>query len=76
MDVDVSHAVWSWLIASLTMNIFQTITPFYELLAPLEILQRTLRNHVILTEFWELRIFSLSLSAKAILSVLSCLSEL
>jgi hypothetical protein len=53
-DDDVSPADWSWLTASLTVNIFQTITPFDEPFAPLEILRHALRDHAIFTEFWEL----------------------
>jgi hypothetical protein len=59
----------------LTANIFQSVTPFDEPFASLEILRRALRDHAIFTEFWELLIFSLSLSAGAILSILSCLCE-
>jgi hypothetical protein len=46
---DVSPADWSWLTASLTTNIFQTVTPFDEPFAPLESLQRALRDHAIFT---------------------------
>jgi hypothetical protein len=48
---EVSPANWSWLTASLTMNIFQTITSFDESFVPLEILRRALRDHAIFTEF-------------------------
>jgi hypothetical protein len=49
MNDEVSLADWSWLTASLTMNIFQIVTPFDEPFASLEILQRTLRDHAIFT---------------------------
>jgi hypothetical protein len=54
MNNDVSPADWSWLTVSLTTNIFQTVTLFDEPFAPLEILQRALRDHAIFTKFWEL----------------------
>jgi hypothetical protein len=47
-------ADWSWLTASLTVNIFQTVTPFEESFDSLEILRRALRDHAIFTKFWEL----------------------
>jgi hypothetical protein len=74
-DDEVSPADFSWLTTYLTVNIFQTITLFDELFAPLEILRHALRDHVIFTKFWELLIFSLSLFVEAILSILSFLCE-
>ena len=54
MDDDVSPADWPYLTATLTVNIFQTVTLFYEPFALLEILKRTLWDHAIFTEFWEI----------------------
>jgi hypothetical protein len=42
------------LIATLTANIFQTVTLFDEPFVPLKILQHALHDHAIFTEFWEL----------------------
>jgi hypothetical protein len=75
MDYDVSPANWPCLIATLTEDIFQTVTPFDNPFAPLEILRHALCDHVVLTKFLEILIFSLSLSVEAILNVLSCLYE-
>jgi hypothetical protein len=71
-----SPANWSWLTASLTANIFQSVTLFDEFFASLEILRHALHDHAIFMKFWELLIFSLSLSVEAILSIMSCLYEL
>jgi hypothetical protein len=53
-DDDVPPADWPCLTATLTVNIFQTVTLFDEPFAPLEILRRALHDHAIFTEFWEL----------------------
>jgi hypothetical protein len=42
------------LTATLTTNIFQTVTLFDKSFAPLEILQRTLHDHFVFTDFWGL----------------------
>jgi hypothetical protein len=53
-DVDVSPTNWSLLTASLTTNIFQTVTLFDEPFASLKSLRCALRGHVVFTEFREL----------------------
>jgi hypothetical protein len=74
-DDDVAPIDFPYLTATLTVNIFQSVTLFDELFASLEILRHALHDHAIFIEFWDFLIFSLSLSAGAILSVLSCLYE-
>jgi hypothetical protein len=46
---DVAHVDFPCLTATLTMNIFQTVTSFYESFALLEILRHALHDHVIFT---------------------------
>jgi hypothetical protein len=50
-DNKVSHVYWSWLTASLTMNIFQIITLFDDSFALLEILRCAIRDRAIFIEF-------------------------
>jgi len=66
---------WPSLIWSLNAYIFWSVTPFDGSFATLEILWRALRDHAIFSIFWDIWIFSLSLSVEAIMSILICLWE-
>jgi hypothetical protein len=50
-DDDVALVDFPCLTATLTVNIFQYVTPFDKPFAPLEILRHTLHDRVISTEF-------------------------
>jgi hypothetical protein len=54
MDDDVAHVDLPYLTTTLIVNIFQSVTLFDDMFSPLEILQRTLHDHAIFTEFWDL----------------------
>jgi hypothetical protein len=53
-DDDVAPIDLPYLTATLTVNIFQSVTPFDETFTPLENLRRSLNDHVISMDFWEL----------------------
>jgi hypothetical protein len=53
-DDDVAPVDLPYLTATLTANIYQSVTLFDESFAPLEILRHSLHDHTISTEFWEL----------------------
>jgi hypothetical protein len=57
MDDDVAHVDLPCLTTILTVNIFQSVTLFDEPFVSLEILQCTLQDHAIFTQFWELEFF-------------------
>jgi hypothetical protein len=52
IDDDVAPIDLPCLTTTLTANIFQTVTPFDDTFASLEILRCDIRDHVVFTELW------------------------